>query len=76
MIYEVRATMFFDIENEADDFFHDCEVALPKATVVNPDQPNQECSRADLIKCHHDDHPPEPCTLNTHIDNCPITPPP
>lgn len=74
MIYEVRATMFFNQEDEADDFFHDCEVALPKATVVNPGQPSQECSTADLIKCRHDDHPPEPCTLNTHVDNCPLIP--
>ncbi len=72
MIYEVRATMFFDQENEADDFFHDCQVALPKATVVNPGQENQQCSETDLIKCQHDAHPPKSCTLNTHIDNCPL----
>lgn len=72
MIYEVRAIMFFATEDEADDFFHDCEVALPKATVVNPGQPNQQCSESDLIKCQHDDHPSEPCTLNSHIDNCPV----
>ena len=74
MIYEVRATMFFDQEDEALDFFHDCEVALPKSTVVNPGQPNQECSQANLIECHHDNRPPESCDLNEHIDNCPDSP--
>lgn len=74
MIYEVRASFFFDVEDEAKDFFHDCEQTLPKATVINPGQPNQECSVADLILCHHDDHPPEACSLNEHIDNCPLQP--
>jgi len=72
MFYEVRATMFFTDQDEAVDFFHDCEVALPKTSVINPAQENQECSRADLILCRHDDHPPEACTLNQHIDNCPV----
>lgn len=72
MIYEVRATMFFDELDEADGFFHDCEVALPKSVVVNPGQENQECSYADFIQCRHDAHPAEPCTLNQHIDNCPV----
>ena len=71
MIYEVRAIMFFDEQDQARDFFHDCEIALEKAVVVNPGQPNQQCSEADFIECRHDDHPPEPCTLNQHIDNCP-----
>ena len=71
MIYEVRATMFFDKVDEATDFLHDCEVALPKATVVNPGQDNQECSVVDYMKCHHNEQPPEPCELITHEDNCP-----
>ena len=74
MIYEIRAIMFFDTLDEAMDFFTDCEMALPKATVVNPCAENQECSFADAILCHHDNHPPEECTLNQHIDNCPICP--
>ena len=76
MIYEVRATMFFDQEDEAIDLFHDCEMALPKAIVINPGQFNQECSVADFILCNHDLHPPEPCTLSQHIDNCPLEPEP
>lgn len=70
MIYEVRATMFFDEEDEARDFFHDCEIALEKAIVVNPDTPNQQCSTADLILCRHDEHPTQPCTEDIHVDNC------
>lgn len=72
MIYEVRARMFFDKEDEAIDFYHDCELALPKATVVNPCQDNQECSGADLIRCRHDQHPNEPCDLNWRMTNCPV----
>lgn len=71
MIYEVRATMYFTDLEDADDFFDNCQDALEKATVVNPGQPNQECSQADLILCHHDDHPPESCHLGEHHDNCP-----
>jgi len=71
MIIQVTATMFFDQEDEARDFFHDCLTALPKATVINPGQPDQQCSYADFIGCRHDEHPHEPCTLATHVDNCP-----
>lgn len=71
MIYQVTARMFFDSEDETKDFFHDCEIALSKAIVVNPGMPDQECSEAEYIQCHHDNHPPEPCNLNQHIDNCP-----
>lgn len=71
MIYEVRAVMFFDSENEARDFFHDCEIALPKATVVKPGQPDQQYSWADRLYCGHDKTPPTPCSLLDHIDNQP-----
>lgn len=74
MIYEVRARFFFDNQDEALDFYNDCNNALPKATAVNPGQPNQECSQADLVLCNHDGHPPEACNLNQHIDNCPDSP--
>lgn len=71
MIYEVRARFFFEDENQATDFMDDCRKALSNATVVNPGEPNQECSTADLVLCHHDDHPPYECLLNEGINNCP-----
>lgn len=73
MIYEVTARFYFDEEDEAVDFFHDCELTLPKATIINPGQENEQPSYADLIICRHDTHPPEPCDLNQHIDNSPPT---
>lgn len=71
MIYQVTATMFFKDRDEASDFFHDCEVALPKATVVKLGQTDQECSRAVWDECHHDEQPPLPCEVILEIDNCP-----
>lgn len=71
MIYEVRAILFFAEPDEARDFLHDCENALPKAIVIKPGQPDQQCSFADLIACNHDDTPPRPCVLIEHRDNCP-----
>jgi len=74
MIYEVTATLFFNTEDEAKDFYHDCEIALAKAIVVKPDQPDQQCSVIERIGCRHDLSPPEPCVLTEHEDNCPLAP--
>lgn len=63
MIYQVRASLFFTLEDEARDFYHDCEVAFPKATTINPDQVNLEESVIELIECHHDEDPTSPCPL-------------
>lgn len=72
MIYEVRATMFFTSEDEASDFLFDCETALPKAIILNACQPDQECSRVELIRCFHDEIPHQPCEAITEKDNCPV----
>lgn len=61
MFYQVKANLFFTESDEANDFFHDCQVALPKCSVVNPGDPNQEPSKIELILCHHDDNPNIPC---------------
>lgn len=74
MIYQVRATLFFDDADEAGDFYHDCENALPKATVVNPLTQNQECSCIELLKNHHDENPPSPCRTIEFDHNCPSPP--
>lgn len=74
MIYEVRANFYFASEDEARDFFNDCIVALPKATVIHPCQPNMQFSQAALIQNNHDIAPPEPCEFLSVIDNEPICP--
>lgn len=74
MKWQVNAKLYFDIKDEAADFFTDCKNTLPKATVVNPCLPNQECSRATLVECFHDDMPHENCEVIQDIDNCPECP--
>lgn len=63
MIYQVKANLFFEKEDEARDFFHDCEVAYPKGISVNPDGEDAEFSIVELIENHHDTDPNEPCVL-------------
>ena len=36
MFYRVRADLSFTEWDEANDFFHDCQVALPKAKMALP----------------------------------------
>jgi len=63
MIYEVRSNLFFAEADEAKDFYHDCEVALDKTMVVNPDSPNSEHPVIELIENHHDENPNGECSL-------------
>lgn len=63
MIYQVRANLFFASQDEANDFLHDCELALAKSTNVNQGEPNEELSIAELIENHHDENPNAPCSL-------------
>lgn len=69
MIYQVTANLFFDTHDEAVDFYHDCEVALPKSTIVNPTSQNAEFSIIQLIHNHHDDDPNQPCDLEASANN-------
>lgn len=61
MFYEVIAHLLFTQEDEAKDFYHDCEVALPKTGFINPGQPNMEFSSIELMENHHDQDPNIPC---------------
>lgn len=63
MIYQVRANILFTEQDEASDFYHDCELALGKGTKINPDSENAEYSIAELIENNHDTDPNQPCTL-------------
>lgn len=67
MIYQVQAQFFFALEDEANDFFHDCQVAIAKAITINPGQPNEQRSTASNQLCFHDLTPPGPCTIVEEI---------
>lgn len=63
MFYQVRANLFFADPDEAVDFYHDCQVALPKSSIIQPDEINEERGEISLEICHHDVTPPLPCEL-------------
>jgi len=74
MIYEVRATLFFEEKDEADDFYRDCEVAIPKSIVVHPCEENMEFSTIDEAECRHDEDPNAPCHVIRSENNRPVCP--
>lgn len=61
MIYQVRANLYFDEKDEAEDFYHDCEIAFPKSTLINPDSENTEHGTIELIQNYHDKEPNSAC---------------
>jgi len=70
MIYQVRANLFFDDKDEAEDFVRDCQLSMAKAVVVHPDEPNQQGCSVELIKCYHDETPSKPC-VSCGVISCP-----
>lgn len=74
MIYEVNAKLLFASEDESKDFFRDCELALIKATVINPNEPNMEFSHAERLISNHELNPNEPSVLLEVIHNEPPHP--
>lgn len=74
MIYQVRANLYFDKEDEADDFYHDCELAYLKSIICNPDTLAAEYGIIQLIGNNHDQDPNEPCTLIETQSNQPSPP--
>ena len=74
MFYRVTLDLIFTSQDEANDFYHDGEIALPKAIVLNPCQPNQECSTILIQKCFHDENPAIPCEVINQENNCPECP--
>ena len=71
MIYQVRANLLFDKEDEAKDFYHDCELAQAKSTVINSDTPALEFSSIDLLISNHELKPPKPSILLNSKSNKP-----
>ncbi len=70
MFYRVTADLFFTSEDEANDFYHDCELACPKSSVINPGEANQEQARILLQRCFHNEQPPRDCET-IHAQTCP-----
>lgn len=74
MFYQVRANIYFKDEDEANDFYDDCNKALAKGNVINPGTPEQEFSSIEEIHCAHDEFPHESCYPLDSDDNCPPVP--
>lgn len=74
MFYRVTLNLIFDSQDEARDFYYDGKRALPKAIVLNPCEPNQECSTITLQKCYHDEAEGRDCEIVEQEDNCPVCP--
>ncbi|MBA7629680.1 hypothetical protein ES703_37183 [subsurface metagenome] len=66
MFYRVHADLAFRTEDEAKDFFHDCQLAILKAFTINPGTGNTEHGRISWELCLHEDDPNEPCRLVHH----------
>ena len=71
MFYQVRANLYFDKEDEAVDFYHDCVLALAKTDLINPNQENIEFSIIERINNNHDQDPNQPCELVASADTKP-----
>ena len=71
MIYEARARLFFEEEDEATGFMFDCINALSKSIVLNPDKPNVEFGECALIENHHDEAANGPCVFIQTLTNDP-----
>ena len=63
MFYRVTADLPFTEEDEARDFMHDCQVALPKSSTINPNTSQEERGHALLQKCYHDETPAHECEI-------------
>lgn len=69
MLHRVTANFFFDIDDEARDFYHDCTIALAKAITINPDLPQEAHSTCDWEECHHDQPDPTRCVILAHDES-------
>jgi len=63
MFYRVTANLHFTEPDEANDFYHDCQVALPKSDTINPDTISIEKGHIEIHKCYHDEDPTKPCEV-------------
>jgi len=74
MFYRVDTTLFFDNANIPEGIKEALLKVWSHAKVINPCQPNQECSRVMVQKCFHDEQPTKPCEVIFEKDNCPVCP--
>lgn len=74
MFDRVTADLFFTEEDEANDFYHDCQLAILKSQTINPNQPDQERGEITLHHCTHDEPHINTCTL-LKSEQSPLPPP-
>jgi len=63
MFYRVFAELLFKSQDEANDFYHDCEIALPKSETINPGGQDEKKGLILLCYCYHDEHPGKECVV-------------
>ena len=71
MFYQVRANLLFKERDEAWNFYHDCQLAIVKSDIINPDQLNMEFGTIELLGNNHDQDPAESCAVIQLADNKP-----
>lgn len=74
MLYELRTRIFCQTQSDFDDVIDKLDGLKPDMKVINPGQPNQECSVIEIIENRHDESPHAPCNEISHWDNCPAGP--
>ena len=68
MFYQVNATLYFTEEDEATDFFHDCQLAILKSSIINLDLDNEERGIIQLLENNHDANPLQVCFLIEEVE--------
>jgi len=63
MFYRVTADLIFSVEDEATDFYHDCQLACPKSIAINEGQNNEERGHILYQRCFHNEVPSQPCEV-------------
>lgn len=75
MLYELRIDVYVEHQSDLNDVLDKLNDLKHEMKVINPGQPDQECSVIETIENHHDVHPALPCFELSHWDNCPLLPP-
>lgn len=71
MFYRVRTDLAFTESDEAFDFYHDAQIALPKSQCINPGHNTQESGTIVIEMCYHDEPGNKPCEILDQDTICP-----
>lgn len=63
MVYELNIRLFFSKMSIPDKARQDALWLLSKAVVVHPGEDNEDRGCIQLLKCHHDEDPAQPCEV-------------